>query len=49
MGIGERFSEEEISEFLRYAPVDTTTGVFDYVEFIRLLKHGSKDSNEALE
>lgn len=39
----------KVSEFMRYAPVDVT-GKFDYTEFIRLLKHGSKDSaTEALE
>lgn len=40
---------DQVSEFMRYAPVDAT-GKFDYTEFIRLLKHGSKDSaTEALE
>ncbi len=39
--IGDRFSEEEVDELLRDAPLKN--GLFDYVEFTRILKHGRKE------
>lgn len=46
--LGERFSEEECEELLRDAPIKD--GIFDYIEFTRILKHGRKeeDSNQTL-
>eukprot|EP00048_Salpingoeca_helianthica_P014425 m.221636 g.221636 ORF g.221636 m.221636 type:complete len:183 (-) comp15853_c0_seq1:297-845(-) len=42
LNMGERFTEEEVADFFKYAPFDAA-GQFDYGEFVRLLKHGSKD------
>lgn len=38
----------QVNDFFRHAPIDSN-GLFDYTEFIRLLKNGSKDTNESLE
>jgi myosin regulatory light chain 12 len=48
VSIGDRFTEEECEELLRDAPIKN--GLFDYVEFTRILKHGRKeeDSNQTL-
>jgi Ca2+-binding EF-hand superfamily protein len=48
MTIGDRFNEEEVDELLRDAPIKN--GLFDYVEFTRILKHGRKEdeSNQTL-
>jgi myosin regulatory light chain 12 len=48
VSIGDRFTEEESEELLRDAPIKN--GLFDYVEFTRILKHGRKeeDSNQTL-
>jgi Ca2+-binding EF-hand superfamily protein len=48
MSIGDRFSEEECEELLRDAPIKN--GLFDYVDFTGILKHGRKeeDSNQTL-
>jgi len=39
--MGDRFKEEEVDEMYREAPIKN--GMFDYVEFTRILKHGKKD------
>ena len=40
--MGDRFSDEQVdSMFLAVTPDET--GLFDYVRFIRILKHGSQD------
>ncbi|KAJ8033796.1 Myosin regulatory light chain sqh [Holothuria leucospilota] len=39
--MGDRFTEEEVDEVYREAPIKD--GLFDYKEFCRILKHGSKD------
>jgi Ca2+-binding EF-hand superfamily protein len=39
--MGDRFTEEEVDEMYREAPIKN--GNFDYVEFTRILKHGKKD------
>ena len=39
--MGERFSEDEVDEMFREAPI--RKGNFDYLEFTRILKHGKKD------
>lgn len=40
--MGDRFTEAEVDQMLRGAPVDSA-GNFDYVAFTRILKHGTKD------
>lgn len=39
--MGDRFTEEEVDEMYREAPIKN--GNFDYVEFTRILKHGKKE------
>lgn len=41
--MGERFSEDVVDDMFREAPISQKTGDFDYVEFIRILKHGAKE------
>ncbi|UYV76874.1 MYL9 [Cordylochernes scorpioides] len=43
----QRFTDEEVDEMFREAPIDKN-GMFDYVEFTRILKYGAKDNNESL-
>ncbi|CAI2347579.1 unnamed protein product [Caenorhabditis sp. 36 PRJEB53466] len=43
--MGERYTEEQVDELFRDAPIKN--GQFDYVEFTRMLKHGTKDKDEA--
>lgn len=40
--MGDRLTDEEVDLMLRGAPVDSH-GMFDYVAFTRILKHGTKD------
>ncbi|XP_065052396.1 myosin regulatory light polypeptide 9 isoform X1 [Rhopilema esculentum] len=42
MTMGDRFTEEEVDDMLRGAPIDGK-GNFNYVEFTRILKHGTKE------
>lgn len=42
--MGDRFTDEEVDEMLREAPIKD--GLFDYIEFTRILKHGAKDKDE---
>ena len=37
-----RFSDQEIDDMLHGAPVDSK-GLFDYVKFTRIIKHGKDD------
>lgn len=37
-----RFSDQEIDDMLHGAPVDSK-GMFDYVKFTRIIKHGKDD------
>ncbi|XP_041359910.1 myosin regulatory light chain 12B-like [Gigantopelta aegis] len=39
--MGDRFSEDEVDEMFRDAPIKR--GNFDYLEFTRILKYGKKD------
>ncbi|KAF6016408.1 hypothetical protein EB796_025292 [Bugula neritina] len=39
--MGDRFTDEEVDELLREAPIKGQN--FDYLEFTRILKHGKKD------
>ena len=43
--IGDRFTDEEVDEMYREAPIKS--GQFDYIEFTRILKHGAKEKDEA--
>ena len=40
--MGERFTEDEVDEMYRGAPINEE-GMFDYNAFVRMIKHGSKD------
>lgn len=42
--MGDRFTDDDVDEMLREAPIKG--GLFDYVEFTRILKHGAKDKDE---
>jgi len=42
MTMGDRFSSEEVDEMYHGAPIDAN-GNFNYIEFTRMIKHGSKD------
>merc|ERR1712121_102724 len=43
--IGDRFTDDDVDEMYREAPIKN--GMFDYVEFTRILKHGAKEKDEA--
>merc|ERR1711937_193082 len=43
--MGDRFTDEEVDEMYREAPIKN--GMFDYTEFTRILKHGAKEKDEA--
>ena len=42
MTMGDRFTEAECDDMFHGAPIDAD-GNFNYLEFIRILKHGSKE------
>lgn len=41
---GDRMTESDVDKMLNSAPVDKD-GMFDYVQFTRILKHGTKDKD----
>jgi len=43
--MGDRFTEDEVDEMYREAPINKE-GQFNYREFVRILKHGSKDKDD---
>jgi Ca2+-binding EF-hand superfamily protein len=43
MTMGDRVSEEDVDDILRGAPVDSKTGMLDYIMFTQILKHGKND------
>ncbi|VDK70249.1 unnamed protein product [Litomosoides sigmodontis] len=43
--MGDRYTDEQVDELFRDAPIKN--GMFDYVEFTRMLKHGTKDKDDA--
>lgn len=43
--MGDRFTDEEVDELFREAPIDKK-GNFNYIEFTRILKHGAKDKDD---
>merc|ERR1712080_56372 len=42
----DRFTDEQMDDVFREAPINN--GMFDYVEFTRILKHGVKEKDEAV-
>merc|ERR1712071_561842 len=46
MTMGDRFSEEQVDELLKGAPIDDKNH-FDYKEFTKILKHGAKDKEDS--
>ena len=42
--MGDRFTEEEVDEMYREAPIKN--GQFNYRDFVRILKHGTKDRDD---
>merc|ERR1712037_9908 len=42
MTTGDRYTEEQVDELLREAPIDAN-GDFDYIEFVKILKNGKVD------
>ena len=42
--MGDRFTEEEVDEMFREAPIKGNK--FNYREFVRILKHGTKDRDD---
>lgn len=43
--MGDRFTDEQVDEMFRDAPIDKN-GDFDYKAFTSILKHGTKDKDE---
>ncbi|KAK5616965.1 Myosin regulatory light polypeptide 9 [Crenichthys baileyi] len=43
--MGDRFTDEEVDELFREAPIDKK-GNFNYAEFTRILKHGAKEKDD---
>ncbi|XP_015678682.1 myosin regulatory light chain 2, smooth muscle minor isoform isoform X1 [Protobothrops mucrosquamatus] len=43
--MGDRFTDEEVDELFREAPIDKKSN-FNYIEFTRILKHGAKDKDD---
>uniref|UniRef100_A0A6G1SAT2 Myosin regulatory light chain sqh n=1 Tax=Aceria tosichella TaxID=561515 RepID=A0A6G1SAT2_9ACAR len=43
--MGDRFTDEDVDEMFREAPVNKN-GQFDYLEFTRILKHGARDKDD---
>ncbi|CAK8680337.1 myosin regulatory light chain 12A-like [Clavelina lepadiformis] len=44
--MGDRYTDDQVDEMFREAPINSKTGDFDYVEFTRILKHGAKDKDD---
>uniref|UniRef100_A0A915NGA1 EF-hand domain-containing protein n=2 Tax=Meloidogyne TaxID=189290 RepID=A0A915NGA1_9BILA len=42
--MGDRYTDEQVDELFRDAPIKN--GRFDYMEFTRVLKHGTKEKDE---
>ena len=43
MSMGDRYTEHEVDEFFKDAPIKN--GLFDYQEFVKILKYGQKDQD----
>lgn len=44
MTMGERWTEDQVEDLFHGAPIHN--GLFDYKEFTRMLKHGSRDKED---
>jgi hypothetical protein len=44
MTMGDRWSEDMVDDLVQGAPIKE--GFFDYIEFTRMLKHGSKEKDD---
>jgi len=42
MTTGDRYTDDQVDELLREAPIDAN-GDFDYIEFVKILKNGKVD------
>lgn len=42
--MGDRYTDEQVDELFKDAPIKN--GMFNYIEFTRMLKHGTKDKDE---
>jgi len=42
--MGDRYTDEQVDELFRDAPIKN--GRFNYIEFARMLKHGTKDKDD---
>jgi len=42
--MGDRYTDEQVDELFKDAPIKN--GQFNYIEFTRMLKHGTKDKDE---
>lgn len=43
--MGDRYTQDQVDEMYREAPIGQS-GNFDYIEFIRILKHGAKEKDD---
>jgi len=43
MSMGDRYADEEVDELFKDAPIKN--GLFDYQEFVKILKYGRKDQD----
>ncbi|CAF4167255.1 unnamed protein product [Rotaria sp. Silwood2] len=43
MSMGDRYTDEEVDELFKDAPIKN--GLFDYQEFVKILKYGRKDQD----
>merc|ERR1712002_505713 len=41
--MGDRFTDDQVDDMFREAPIDNQTGDFDYNAFVKILKHGKTD------
>nr|CAB3264130.1 myosin regulatory light chain 12A [Phallusia mammillata] len=44
--MGDRYTDDQVDEMYREAPINQKSGDFDYVEFTRILKHGAKEKDD---
>merc|ERR1719431_1254174 len=41
--MGDRFTDDQVDDMFREAPIDRKTYDFNYIEFVKILKHGKTD------
>lgn len=42
--MGDRYTEDQVDDLFKDAPIKN--GLFNYIEFTRMLKHGTKEKEE---